>query len=389
MHRISRLVTVLALMACVVAPVTAEPPCDCPIKAAMQKLPTLVYSVVGETTGCDKHAADLAEAKEAEIQYVVQQLYGSQAEAQQALIDATEGLLVNFTTPSKCSVSGTTTIAGEKLECEHSAAKLASAIDEAVKAVHVSYKVGDEECHCPNQAKALAQQTGEKTLFVVAGEETCCPLASKLNLARAKYRAALQVVNTDAASAGKAKCSKCKGCPIEAAMKDLPALAYVVGGEATGCDKHAAKLAKEGDAAIQYAVHMTFDCKQSATLALVTATEALVDQFATPATCEKSGSTTVAGKKLECSKSAARLAKEVRKAMETVQVSYVVDGEKCNCPNKAAALAEAKGAEKLFVVDGESTACEITSRLNLARAKYRAAVEALAKLDRGEAADES
>ena len=45
---------------------------------------------------------------------------------------------------------------------------------------------------------------------------------------------------------------------------------------------------------------------------------------------------------------------------------------------KAKELA-AGGAEMKYVVGGEETCCEMTARLNVARAKYKAAVEALTK----------
>ncbi len=47
---------------------------------------------------------------------------------------------------------------------------------------------------------------------------------------------------------------------------------------------------------------------------------------------------------------------------------------------EAATLAKSSGAKKEFVVAGEKTCCEMTARLNLARAKYKAAVEALATI---------
>lgn len=381
MHAITRLLAVPVYLGCVVALATAEsPPCACPLEAAMQKLPTLVFAVDGETTQCDKHAAELADKNNASIQYVVQQLYGSKSEAQETLISTTENLLANFTTASTCKVSGTTTIAGQKICCAESAAKLAAAVEDAVQMVQVSYKVGDEQCDCPNKAKQLAAKSGEKVTFVVKDEETCCPIGSKLNLARAKYRVALQTVSaTIGAEASNPADGKCQGCPVEAGMQGLPRLAFVVGGETTSCDKHAAELAEKSDSAIRFAVQQSFDSQEQAMLALVTSTETLLEQFATPSTCEKSGTTTIAGKKLHCSKTAAKIAVDVREAMDAVKVSYVVGDKTCHCPNEAQALAEASGAKRLFVVGGEKTPCEITSRLNLARAKYRAAVEALAK----------
>ena len=378
MHAMIRLLTLLAFCAVVIAPSAAKAPCSCPVTAAMAKLPTLVFTVGEETTTCDKHAAKLAAESDTELRYVVQQLYDTEQEAQAALVGATQQVLKTFTTASKCCKSGTTTVAGAKIECEKSAAKLAAAIDEAVEAVQVSFKVGDQECHCPNKAEALAKESGDRLVYVVNGEDTSCRTSSQLNLARAKFRAALYTVSAEMSESAEAADSKCSGCPIEAGMKGLPKLVYVVGGKVTDCNGQAEKLADEEAAEIQFALQQSFDCKQSATHALVVATEAMAEQFATPSTCSVSGTTTIAGKKLHCDKAAATLAQEIREAMDTVKVSYVVGEEECHCPSAAAALAEASGEKTLFVVDGEKTSCELTNRLNVARAKYRAAVKTIA-----------
>ena len=397
MHTITRLLAIPVLLGCVVAPAAADSPsCACPLEAAMQKLPALVFEVAGETTQCDKHAAQLADQNKAAVQYVVQQLYASKAEAQNALISTSENLLADFTTARSCKVSGTTSIAGQKLECAQSAAKLAAAVEGAIKMVQVSYKVGDDQCDCPNKAQQLAADSGENVTFVVNDQETCCPIGNKLNLVRAKYRAALQTVSaTIAAEASNESDAKCKGCPVEAGMNGLPRLAFVVGGETTGCEKHAAKLhaanlAEKSDSKIEFAVQQSFEGKEQAMLALVASTESLLDQFATPSKCEVSGTTTIAGKKLHCSETAAKIALDVRQAIDAVRVSFVVGDKKCDCPNEAQALAKASGAKRLFVVGDQQTSCELTSRLNLARAKYRAAVQALAKqasADSGASAD--
>jgi len=381
MQAIPRLLAITLVLGCVVAPVAADPPpCACPLEAAMQKLPTLAFDVGGEVTQCDKHAAQLAEQNDSAVTFVVQQLYGSKAEAQAALISTSENLLTSFTTAKSCKVSGTTSIAGKNLECAQSAAKLATAVEEALQMVQVSFKVGDEQCNCPNQAKQLATDSGEKVTYVVNDQETCCPINNKLNLVRAKYRAALQTVSaTIGAEASNESSAKCQGCPVEAGMNGLPRLAFVVGSETTGCDKHAADLAEKTDSKIQFAVQQSFAGKEQAMLALVSSTETLLEQFATPSKCAVSGTTTIAGKQLHCSETAAKIARDVREAVDAVKVSFVVGDKKCHCPNEAKALAEASGAKRLFVVGDVETSCELTSRLNLARAKYRAAVEALAK----------
>jgi len=69
-------------------------------------------------------------------------------------------------------------------------------------------------------------------------------------------------------------------------------------------------------------------------------------------------------------------------AMKSVRLTYVVGDEACDCPHAAASLAKTSGKPKLFVVGNEKTECEVTARLNLARAKYRAMVEALAEAEK-------
>jgi hypothetical protein len=52
-------------------------------------------------------------------------------------------------------------------------------------------------------------------------------------------------------------------------------------------------------------------------------------------------------------------------------------------------LAKSTGSPKLFVVGKESTQCAVTARLNLARAQYKAMVEALAEAQKQAESSES
>ncbi len=175
-------------------------------------------------------------------------------------------------------------------------------------------------------------------------------------------------------------------CPIAAAMSKLPQISYQVGEETTHCAQTAAKLAEEAGVEIKYVVaDESYCCEQKAQVALVEATEEFVNAFTTPAVCEKSGTTTIAGQKVCCSVAAGQVASLVKEAMDHVEVSYKVGEETCNCPNKAKALADEAGVEAIFVVDGQETCCSMTHRLNVARAKYRAAVEAIANADKAKA----
>jgi hypothetical protein len=187
----------------------------------------------------------------------------------------------------------------------------------------------------------------------------------------------------------KTECSG-EGCPIEAAMSELPKLSYLVGTEETCCPDAAAKIAKEHNEAVKYVLaKKKFDTEAAAIVALTDATEKYVSKFVTPSKCEVSGKVTVAGKELCCEAMAGKRAELAKKAMEKVEMTYLVGNEECACPNKAAALAKETGKDKLFVVAGEKTCCNVDARLKLARAKYRAALVALAQADASAEGDDS
>jgi hypothetical protein len=176
------------------------------------------------------------------------------------------------------------------------------------------------------------------------------------------------------AAAGK----DCKDCPITAAMKALPQMTFVVGEEKTCCPKAAAALAEKSSAPIRYAVgDKSFDTEADAKVALAEVTERFVATFVEPKACKETGKVAVAGKELCCEKMAAQTAAVAKAAMDKVQMTYLVGEKECQCPNEAAKLAKESGDPTVYVVAGESTACSVTARINLARAKYKAAVVAV------------
>ena len=74
--------------------------------------------------------------------------------------------------------------------------------------------------------------------------------------------------------------------------------------------------------------------------------------------------------------------------METIQVSYRVGKETTCCPDAAKALAQKSGEKVVPVIAGKACGgCSTTTRLNLARAKYTAAVEALLAAEKGASKD--
>ena len=186
-------------------------------------------------------------------------------------------------------------------------------------------------------------------------------------------------------------CAKeCSKCPIETAMAALPKLTYLVGKEATCCSQTAAKLAKEQNTNVKFVVaNKTFEDQGKATLALTEETEKFLTAFTTTSECKVSGKFTVAGKELCCSVMAGERAELAKNAMKKVEMAYLVGDEKCSCPNQAAALAKETGKDKVFLVAGQKTCCSVDARLKLAQAKYKAAVEALARADAPKKTDKS
>ena len=197
----------------------------------------------------------------------------------------------------------------------------------------------------------------------------------------------LKIVGIDlakTATAEKACPAECcsKGCPIEAAMAKLPKMTYLVGKEETCCSASAAELAKKHDKPMQFVVaKKPFPNEAKAMAALAMATEKYVNNFTATKHCETSGKYTVAGKELCCEVMAGQRATLAKNAMKKVEMTYLVGDKECHCPTEAATLAKKTGKEQLFVVTGQKTCCNIDARLKLAHAKYKAAVEALAKAD--------
>ena len=206
--------------------------------------------------------------------------------------------------------------------------------------------------------------------------------ASIMFLASSVQAAEVAEVAAKVDASEKVCASECSSCPIKAAMDELPKFTYQVGKEKTCCAEAAAALAKKHDAPMEYLVgDKAFPTKAVAMVALTDATEKYVAAFATPKTCKESGKTTVAGKELCCEVVATERATLAKKAMAKVQMTYLVGEKECHCPTEAKTLAKSSGDDQLFVVAGEKTCCSTTARLNLARAKYKAAIEALAKAD--------
>ena len=171
---------------------------QCPVMtAALAKLPKMTYKVGEESTCCSESAATLAKKHSLPVHFVVaEKSYEDKMAAYTALVETTESFVNKFITPCKCEVSGKTSIAGKSCDCEVMSGKYAAQVKTAVDAVKMTYKVGDESCGCPNQAAAMAKAKGAKTEYVVGKECTSCELTARMNLAHAKYKAAVAAINS-------------------------------------------------------------------------------------------------------------------------------------------------------------------------------------------------
>jgi len=221
------------------------------------------------------------------------------------------------------------------------------------------------------------------------------PFTSKLFLSGDRFRMKsfkLSLMALALVSAGttlraddtKAKCdaacaSDAGTCSVTEGLAKLPKISYMVGTKSLCCEESAKAAATESAGKLEYVVGTEkFDSSDKAFASLVTQTEKYVTAFATPSTCSVSGKTSIAGESLTCSVAAGEVASKVKKAMDSVAISYKVGDKNCDCPVEAKSLAAAKKAKTLFVVGKEETECEQTARLNLARAKFKAALLAMA-----------
>jgi hypothetical protein len=161
----------------------------------MEKLPKLAFMIDGQKTCCEASAEKLSGESGKPIQFVVgEKNFSERAQAQMALVEETEKFVNAFTEPHVCEVSKTTTVAGKQFSCNVAAAQTAQLAKEAMEKVQMTYLVGDKECHCPVEAQQTAEQTGKPTEFVVGDQKTSCSVTARLNLARAKYKAAVEAI---------------------------------------------------------------------------------------------------------------------------------------------------------------------------------------------------
>ncbi len=168
-------------------------------------------------------------------------------------------------------------------------------------------------------------------------------------------------------------------CPVAVAMQRLPKMTYTVGSQKTCCSEKAKQLAQQHNAPVRYVVaENEYECCQSAKAALVEQTERFVNDFVSVRRCPASGTTFACGKSTACSAEAQQWTSTIGKAVEKVKMCYVVDGEQTSCSASAEALAQQKNSKVEYVVADQKMNCPLSARLELARAKYKSVVQAMA-----------
>ena len=178
-----------------------------------------------------------------------------------------------------------------------------------------------------------------------------------------------------------AKKSDCQACPVAAAMEALPKISYVIAGEASACAKSAA-TAKAAGKEVKYVVaDKELCCDKMAKDAHVDAVEKFVGRFASAQSCETSGKTYVGTNGYACGQHANTVAAVAKKAMDSVSVKHIVAGKEYCCPEEAGKAAKEAGAKVTYAVADEKTECAKTSRMTVAVAKYKAAIQAIAKAE--------
>jgi len=178
-----------------------------------------------------------------------------------------------------------------------------------------------------------------------------------------------------------AKKSDCEACPVATAMEALPKISFVIAGEASACAK-SAETAKAAGKEVKYVVAgKELCCEKMAKDAHVEAVEKFVGSFASAHSCETSGKSYVGSKGYECSKHASTVAAVAKKAMEGVKVKHIVAGKEYCCPEEAGKVAKEAGAKVTYALADEKTECAKTSRMTVAVAKYKAAIQAIAKAE--------
>lgn len=258
----------------------------------------------------------------------------------------------------------------------------------------VSVEAKEEKSGCCSKASCGAEKQLVSTQSPSACGSTACSVATQGCGAKAD----VVLTSTEVAKDGKC-CKECKTqcvkqcetacgtkqgdcegqCPVSVALQRLPRMTYAVGSAKTDCSEQAKQLAEQHNAPVHYVVaDKEYQCCQSAMAALVDQTERFVNTFVSVRRCPASGTTFACGKSTSCSAEAQQWTATIGQAVDQVKMCYVVDGQQTSCSASAEAQAREKEAPVEYVVGDQQTSCPLSARLELARAKYKSVVQAMA-----------
>jgi hypothetical protein len=175
--------------------------------------------------------------------------------------------------------------------------------------------------------------------------------------------------------------SDCASCPLTAAMEALPKISYVIAGDSSTCAKSATAAADAGKEVKYVVAGKELCCPTSAKTAHIDSVEKFVASFASTHSCEASGKTFVGNKGFDCDQHATSVASVAKAAMEGVKTIHLVGDKEFCCPTAAGDAAGKANAKVTYAVADEKTECATTNRMNLAVAKYKAAILAIAKAE--------
>ncbi len=282
--------------------------------------------------------------------------------------------------------AGTATVAAQSAEPSCAAACCETKL--------VSVEAKDEKSGCCSKASCGAQ----KQLVSTQSQSGCGSTACSVATQGCGAKADVVLTSTEGVKDGKC-CKECKTqcvkqcetacgtkqgdcegqCPVSVALQRLPRMTYAVGSTKTDCSEQAKQLAEQHNAPVHYVVADTeYECCQSAMAALVDQTERFVNTFVSVRRCPASGTTFACGKSTSCSAEAQQWTSTIGQAVDKVKMCYVVDGRQTSCSASAEAQAREKDAPVEYVVGDQQTSCPLSARLELARAKYKSVVQAMA-----------
>lgn len=186
-------------------------PIESKVNAVLTSLPSPKFKVGDEVTECRKSAGAMAKAKSTSIEYVLgDETFATEGEVEVRLASMIEDRIetmksVQYASGKKCfgcptqakseaAKSGTTLtyrVGGVDFADKTLAEKAAALAGERLNEVKLGYRVGKQSFCCDRMAGAKAEETGEKTIYVVGEDETDCPVKAQQLMAKAKLAAVI------------------------------------------------------------------------------------------------------------------------------------------------------------------------------------------------------